>query len=414
MLIASCSDPQTNIQVGRIETTVALLRNLERLVTPHIPRDTVVDVDRSVRQAVRVGKQIQKRMRHEGSLALMRPRQDRELPTMPSADQQELKVRSLDDECIDSGSCAPMCSAGKPYGGQEVLRIVSRTPSPIAPFCVDITLQTLRSFLDLIKGIRQVMSLEPASPARNPVGVDKTDASGAPDGKRAACQAQVATDAIGPECCEGSPAKADPLGNIPSKQQHAAPTANVDEFAVASRSDKLEVLRGTLKLLKVNLFHLVRVAAMRRACRENCDIKLSSKDEGNPVCNEGHEGSRRETNGTDDERFAEGVVGGSDGLQSRASRPEDGENAGDGNKTTSSVAQEAVFENKGQKGCSGVGEREEDMPGVIRELHAVLRTILEETTDDKDAETTNAALAVQVRNVSVGACPQNVLTPLST
>lgn len=395
---------------------MALLRHLERLAIPHIPKDTVVDVDRSVRQAVRIGKQIQKRMLHEGTLVLMSHGQDKELPATTRANHQELEARITDAESIDTANCAPMPSTGKPWRGQEASSIASRTPSPIAPFCVGISLQTFRSFLDLIKGIHQIMSDAPTAPARNPVGGDKTGSSTTPNGKCPTCKAQVATDTIGPESCEeptaGSSAKAEAFGNQPSKQQHAAPAANVDGCAVAPRSIQMEALRGTLKLLKVNLFHLVRVAAMRRACRENCVVKLSSETWGNNASDEGHEGGRRETKGADDDGFIGGVGGCSDRLQPRGLCTGDGiQNAERDNNNTPPATQGATFETLGQTGYSGVWECEEDMYGVIRELHAELRTILEETNDaDADPETTNAALAVQVRSVS---CWQLVLQTLS-
>lgn len=415
ILTVSCSHHQTNKQVGRIEITVALLRQFERLATPHIPRGTIVDVDRSVRQAARIGKHIQKRMLHEGTLALMSPKEAKDLRTTSSADQLELEVRALDNECVDSANYAPMCSAGKLWGSQEAMSIVSRIPSPSAPFCVDISLQAFRSFLDLVKGIRQIMSPVPAPPARNPVGGDKAEFSTAPNGKRTACKAQVATDPIGPESCEepttGSPAKVEMFGNQPSKQ-HATPEANVDGFAVASRSVQMKVLCSTLKLLKVNLFHLVRVAAMRRACRENCVINLTPQIGENPVSNEGHDGNRREIKGADEEGCTGGVEVGSDRLQSSGSRPGDGiNNVGRGKRNTPSVSQEILFETSGQKEYSSVRECGEDMHGVIRELHAELRTILEEANADKDPDTTNAALAVQVRSVLFSVCPSNLLTP---
>lgn len=394
MLTLSRSHRQTtNIQVGRIETTVTLLRHFERLAIPHIPRDTIIGVDRSVRQAVRIGKQIRKRMLHEGTLALTSSKQEKELSTTPRTDQQKLKARAPDDERIDSANGAPMFSAGKPRGAQEASCIVSKTPSPVAPFCVDISLSTFRSFLDLIRGIRQIMSPALAAPARIPVGADKADSSSALNGKRTACKARVAAEAVGPESCEeptaGSPAKKEAFGSQPLKQQHAAPAANVDGFAVPPRSVQMEVLRGTLKLLKVNLFHLVRAAAMRRACRESCVVKRSPEIGKNPVPTEGHEGGRRETKGADEGDSMADVVGGS-GIN-KAERS---------NTNATSASQGVASDTLGQKGYPGVGGCDEDMHGVIRELHAELRTIFEEAHADTDLETMNAARAVQVRGVS--------------
>lgn len=393
-------------KVGRIETTMALLRHFERLATPHIPRDTIVGVDRSVHQAVRVGKQLQKRMLHEETLALMNPRQHEELPTAPRADCEELEVRALDAECFDPPNAAPMCSGGEPWGVEGAVSILSRTPSPIVPFCIDISLQSFRSFLDLIKGIRQEMSVAVSTaPAQNPVGVDKADSSTAQNEKRPMCKAQVTTKAIGPESCEepnaGIPKKVETFGKR-SKQHQAAPAPHdLDGFAIAPRLVQMEVLRGTLRLLKVNLFHLVRVAATRRACRGNGVIELSSEMGGDPVFTEGHDGSRREATRADEETFKGGVEGGSDKLQSRGSRTGAGINDAErGNKKAPPATHRVEMENLGQKGYSGCGECDEDMHGVIRELHVELRAILEDVTNvDTEPETTDAALALQVRSV---------------
>lgn len=402
IVTVSCSRRQINPQVGRVETTVALLGHFERLATPHIPRNTIVDVDRSVRKAVRVGKQLRKRLLDEGALALMSPKQDKELLTTPRADTKKLEVRAQDAGCINSANCAPMCSGVAPWRGQVASSIVSRTPSPVAPFCVDISLQAFRSFLDLIKGVRQIMSPVPATPARNPVGVEKADSSVVPHGKRTTCKAQT-TDVIGPESCDepttGSPAKTHTFGK-PSKHQHAALAANLDGFAVTPRSVQMEVLRGTLKLLKVNLFHLVRVAAMRRACRGNRAVKLSSEIGGDPLSSDGHESSRRETKGAGEEALTGEVVGDSDRLRPKGLHTGDGMHGAERDtKNTPSAMQGAKFEALGQKGYSSIEECDEGMHGVIRELHAELRTILEEPSADTDPETTDTVLAVQVRSV---------------
>ena len=345
-----------------------------------------MDVDRGVRQAVRAGKQLRKSLLREGALALVSSEQDKEMPTMLGAENKEIKARAPDTECMDSANRAPMCSEGKPWRTQGASSIVSRTPSPVAPFCVDISLQAFRSFLDLIKGVRQVMSAVPAATARKPVGVEKAGSSTVPDVKHTTCKAQTA-DPIGPESFEEpttvGPGKIESIGK-PSKQQHAAPGANLNGFALTPRSTTLGVLRGTLKLLKVNLFHLVRVAAMRRACRGNCVVPLSSEIERNPVSSKGHERSRRETKRVGEGALAGGVVGGSDRL--------DDEN-------TPAAAKGTKFEALGREGYSGVGGGDEDMRGVIRDLHAEIRAILEEPHSDTDPETTDAVFAVQVSNV---------------
>lgn len=368
-----------------------------------MPRDTTIDVDRSVRQAARVGNRIQKRLLQAGTLALVAPKHDKQLSTVPSADQQEfrtmLEVDIPDDEHLDLAK-QPTCSPGKFHGGQEPVGIASRTPSPVAPFCVDTSLQTFCSFLDLIKGLRERTSPVPALPARTPPSAEEVDLSTAPNGKRT-CKNKVVTDAVGPESC-GEPstrdvAKVEQFNNQASNQQRADPAALANGFAVASRPVKMEVLRGTLKLLKVNLFHLVRIATMRRACRGHDVINPSNAQIG------GHQGSGlKKRKAADKEGPAGKTVGKVDRVQFLGSRPSsDGvDNMGRDSKDTSPVFQGITFEALGQKGHRGGSVSAEDVHGVIVELHDELQTLLEEDIAQEDPETTNAALTVQVRSIS--------------
>lgn len=358
---------------------VALLRHFERLAIPHIPKDTTVEVDRSLRQAVRVGKRIRKRVREARTVALVSSKHDQEVSTTSSANRQQFQTTREDDipnHEQDSSKHAPMCSVGNLHESQEA--IVSRTRSPIAPFCVDTSWQAFRSFLDLIRVVRERKSPMPASPAREPAAANTADSVGVPIGKSTG-NPRSDPDNIGPEGCgklvTGSVPTAEPFDKQ-ARMPGADLTPETTECVMASRSVQMEVLRGTLSLLKVNLFQFVRVAAMRRACRENSVFNPSRKaqtgDNGGNVTDNDFQ-TKHNTWGAQDE----------DGFGSKETSC-----AGDGGTTL------------GQKGCRGSSESVEDLNGVIGELHAELQTLLEDEVTQQDPETTAKAQAVQVSRIS--------------
>lgn len=391
---------KTTFKVGRLETAVALLRHFERLAIPHMPRDTTIDIDRSMHQAVRVGKRIQKRLLQAGRLSLTTPKLNKPLSTT-------LEVEIADDDHLDMAKQAPMCPPGKFHGSQEPVGI----PSPFAPFCVDTSTQTFRSFLELIKVVRERKRSVPALPVRTPAGAEKADSSTSPKGTRRGEKQNVA-DSIGPESC-GEPAtssaKVKPFNKQVSKQQRADPASIVNGLTVASTPVTLEVLHRTLKLLKANLFHLVRVATMRRSCRGHGNTISSHQIGGKLVSidaragSEGHQGSGLTQHRTGETQGpTEKMDGHPDKAQFLGSRPSsDGvENVGRDDRGTPPVFQGAAFEAMGQNGCQDGSVSAEDVHGMIGELYDELKTFLEDDIDLEDPETTDAALSVQVRSIS--------------
>eukprot|EP00752_Nemacystus_decipiens_P011018 g9791.t1 len=109
-----------------------------------------------------------------------------------------------------------------------------------------------------------------------------------------------------------------------------------------------------------------------------------------------HEGGWRESNGANEEVLTGAIEGGSGRPQSRGLRTRDGTTDGEkGNKNAPSGTQGDKFETLGQERHLGAGECEEDVHGVVQELHSELRTILGEIGAETDPGTTNGALAVQ-------------------
>ncbi len=395
-----------------METAATFLRHMERLATPHTPRDTTADIYRNLRQAVRLGKRIQKKMQHEESVTSVNPQHERNSSTPSSADlQQHLEGKVPDDARAGPAQRAPICAAGKLRKGQEALNIVSRTPSPVAPFCVDTSLETFHLFLDLIKGIRERINPVATSSAREPADVDKAESSTAL-GQHMIGKTRFGAEEIGPESCgeptSSSLAKPEKIDNQATKQRRATLVTRASGFAVAPRPIKLEMLRSTLKLLKVNLFQLVRVAATRRATREDGLVDSSRAQLGsNSVSNEvraengGHEDSgtkRRRSAGT--EGSTESVSAATDMVNLKGLRPRTSvvENASIDYKKNSAVLRGTSFQTLGQNGCLRDSESTGDKYVVIQGLHAELQAILAEISDE-ESETNAAALAVQVRTL---------------
>lgn len=390
-----------------METAAIFLRHMERLATPHIPMGTTTDIYRTIRQAVRVGKRIQKRMQHEDSVTWVNPKHERSSSTTSSADvQQQLEDKVLDDLRAGSAQRAPVCAAGELRKGQDALNI----PSPVAPFCVDNSLETFRLFLDLIKGFRERNNPVATSSARKPAGVEKANSSTAL-GQHMQGKTRFVAEEIGPESygepTSSSLAKPEKFDDQATKQRRATSVTRASGFAVASRLIQLEMLRSTLKLLKVNIFQLVRVAATRRASREHGLVDSCSAQFGsNPVSDQvGAESGGHEDSGTKRRRSAgkegstESVSADSDMMNLKGSWPRTGvvESASVDNKHNSSVLRGISFQNLGQNGCLRGSESTGVKQVVIQDLHAELQAILEGKISDEEPETIAAARAVRVR-----------------
>ncbi|CAM9328498.1 unnamed protein product, partial [Scytosiphon promiscuus] len=355
--------------VGRIKTATVLLRHIERLAAPHTPTDFALDIERSVSQVVRVGKRIQKQLLRAEWMASGSPKSCPDFSTTSSVDHPQFPMRAETDvpgdDNIDPEKYAPICSVGKLHGHQEALAVLSRTPSPVVPFCVDPSRRTFRSFLDLIQGIRAMKRIDHVIPARNDIGIDAPESSGAPDEKGTSTTRSM-TDNNGPENCEGpmSPTfeKSATADKPSDRRQRATLAAPASGEIVAPRSVQMDVLRGVLKMLKVNLFHLVRVAAGRHACRESgfghpCE-KGALADEPGPSC---------ETRSKD-----------------RVANP------------LSTVIHGKTPSTSDQGQCQRRSDCAESVRSLMGELHTELRDLLEEDIAQEERQTTDAALAVKM------------------
>lgn len=398
------------MQVGRIEAAVVILRHLERLAVPHAPVDLTADVDRSVRRARRVCKRAKKRMEPETKLAEV------VLATCTdessSIDQQSNTLKTVsgcnpqERSSILAGP-APVGSVEEKIMASDASAIADGASSPVLPFCVDASLKAFCAFLDLINGMRQERGPTADATATGPAICQRDDSSTSISGKRIERHLNVTgrVNNNGPEsspCGEPSPGynETDTFREEPtSKRAENAEISNCG-FAPASRRIKLEAMRCTLKLLRVNLFHLARTAAIRRCCRvsdDGEDAKISPTDDDStkqaPTI---FEPRGAQVHGCFDPLDDSAIAGGS-------TRKHD---SGETVWGTDDVMPGIQGPSCTLEGSSGEGrhlgcKHAEDMHRIIEELHVSLRVLLEEGTTEDDPETSKLSQAVRVSVVRI-------------
>lgn len=401
-------------QIGRVKASAAILRHLERLAVYHIPRDAAADMDSSVRQAVRDGKMIKKRM------AQAQCSTHDEGPTLPArADQQHIfKVDGgnvPDDQHSSPTEPSPVRTVRMPHDGQEALAVAPRIPTPNVSICVDISWNTFCVFVDLIKGIRDKKYPATDTTANKPTDDQTVDSS---EALKNNCIDQYPNllDDIGPEsssCAEQSPdgyAGAEPYVN----QSTGTAAASVDRYSAASQLVQMEALRCTLKLLKVNLFHFVRSAAVCRACRGNDHDhrntlpnfqtwrKHAARAGGFPADCDG-EGTHvhgqcdlKETPGDEHKGIGRAVDTPGKGQLPGSRFVHDLDSVNNDNEEASPGTQRAILESLGENEHDVECGRAKDTRAVIEELRATLQTLVEDTNANGSPEMTKAAKAVQV------------------
>lgn len=410
-------------QVGRVETAVALLRHFERLAAAHTPRDFTTDVERSVRQAVRSKRSVKGRLSLERA-ALVRPLHVADSSSTARTDQHRilatLGINTPQEESLCLAPKAPMPSAQKASGSQETLATVCGTSVSVVPFCVDTSRKTFCSFLALMQGIRESGSSVGAPSTHVPNGTQATSFSVAFEGIG---NSQKSSGDIEPE--SSSPGESSPSGFLGARKldgqpnlQHETALAGARNFFLASKSVEIEVWRCTLKLLKVNLFHLTRAAAVQHSYRDNSSrgttpdfYSLDSKH--TPDTQAGGAEASREGNCIHSHRAVkEGGLKKNDvGQESVLKSTENIESASKDDGGGTPRKKGTILPGLGQKPEDRQSESDkvEDMDGVIQEIHTALRALLEDDFDGECPETTKAAKDMQVSSVMV--CSVLVVDP---
>ena len=299
-----------------------------------------------------------------------------------------------------------------PWGNQERLNAVCGTSTLVVPFCVDASLETFCSFLALVKGIRERGSSVGAPLTHTPNGAHESSSiSPSPGGIE---QSRKGGGDIEPE--SSSPGISLPGGFLDARKlkgqpkiQHGTALASAHDFFLASRPVHTEVWRCTLKLLKVNLFHLARVAAARHSCRDSSgrdttpdslsfDIKhtLDTQVGGAEDSREG-KGIHAHRNSNEGRPKKVGI-----GQDPASKSRENVENASKGDEQVMPGRQGKALPSLGREDCQPESGRAEGMHGAIQEIYTELRVLLEDDLDGECPEATKAAEAVQVSSVLVG------------
>lgn len=403
-------------QVGRVETAVALLRHFERLAAAHTPRDFTTAVERSVRQAVRSKRSVREELSLERAAALAGPPHVAGSSSTASNNRHRilatLGINTSQEEGLDWAPKASTPSVQKPWGNQEKLGAVCGTSRLVVPFCVDTSWETFCSFLALVQGIRERGSSMDAPSSHTPNCAQEL--SGLSPSHGGIEQSPKAGGDIEPE--SSSPGVSAPGGFLDARNldgqpdiQYGTALASARDLLLAPSPVHTEVWRCVLKLLKVNLFHLARVAAARHSCRNNSgrdtapdshglDIKLTLDTQ------VGGAGDCREGNGIHVNRdLKEGRPKRVGIGQDPASKSRDDiESASKGDEQVMPGRQGKALASLGREDFRPESGRVEGMHGVIQDIHTELRALLEDDLDGECPEATKAAEAVQVSSNLVG------------
>lgn len=458
------------IQVGQVETAVSMLLHIERLALPHQPEDPILEIDCRARRASRSRQRATTRAGHNvavfpdnpNSTPSLAPAHGHAGETRKDPQHLEQPATWTDGEERPASSEPPSAERTPPYtrNNQESPSMRS-TSTTVVPFCLDTSLATFQSFVRLLRNIRTVRSsinvakgggeaeLAADSRARPPLHTHNVDAPGAVKSKRIAAYVNVAAgrvSEIGPKNSphrgESSPCRYAAMdGRVKEPSSALCSSSNTKRgggFFAASPAVQLEVLRCTLKLLRINLFHFVRAAAVRRASRGDggygalrlhTAASVTPKDciDADGKDRTGRENSHRsglsawdeivpESAENDDKSRAEPWflpsarrLGGSIGVESAKGV----DHTEGGNCTASPKVQKTLIESLGRESPQAQPcNQAEDLCNVIEELHCELWRLLEEDTTDAFPELVEAIQATHVSTIPIDV-PLQLLSPLN-
>ena len=333
--------------------------------------------------------------------------------------------------------------------GQETLTDVCGTSRSVIPFCVDTSWEAFFSFFALMRGIRETRGSGNALSGHTPN--DATKASGCFSEAFEGVEHSSRTGSGDIEPQSSTPGECSPNGYSDARKldgqpkmepdarksvdgqpkiRHGSTTALADshDFILAPGPVETEVWRCVLKLLKVNLFHLTHVGSIRSACRGNDSARginptpaVHGVDIHTPGVQVGGAKDGLEGICTDAHRdLKEGVSRKADAFQESALRSKD-----NGKITTKGEEEaEAMPGRKGimvlpavdQEDCHAESGESDDRYGVIQDIYATLRSLLESGYNGECLKTRKAAEAVQVSSVVVSfvLVVQQYARPLNT
>lgn len=224
---------------------------MERLAAGHIPVDFIEEIDRTVRRVIKEKKKLNRRMAHDAR-PVIAPNKHTNGMDADIGENSRHDSRASPVETTESLANRLNDKKGPCHSS------ALRESIPDTAFFVDPSRETFCSFLDLIKS----------------VWVKQSTVNSVIGGKHAAAKPVDTWPQKGKCPHMRSPCSKSPLAQTerfiehPKAQQNELPGRSKSIVAV-SKIATVEVLPCTLRLLAVNLFHLVRDTAIRRAWREN-------------------------------------------------------------------------------------------------------------------------------------------------
>lgn len=361
---------------------VAILQHLERLAVPRLPIDFAAEIDRGVRDAIKI--------RHRNNM-LDTARQT--LYARPTTREKSLSMahtHSLEN-AGDTTTNARTPDANKPAPAHsqatslaDSQRIPAQEPgapsSLSMPFCMDASSATFGSFVAVIGALRETMKPIPTGLLPRCCAAISNDRCSRTH-RKARCNVHPENSSF-IESSVGGSAKEEAVDNC----------VNTKESETRLRT---EALRCTLKILQLNVFHLVRATAARRYCRGHDDGGMSPPLHArNPGFEEqDHPSVRRSSRdawtNADALRCSQ-----QDGTVEGRKYSHDAE--------VSSLVQQPILKRSGREQGQHRIEHEsaDDMGRVMQELHGALRAILAAGSCEVREDATGAAGAVQVgRNI---------------
>lgn len=281
-LHAATLHPPSRHQPGRVEVALEILRHLERLSLPHHVAEPVAEVSLGARRSLAASRRAHMVAAHgEASFAAGNtPRRTRApahaTGTRGRGFQPDV---SGEKDGIDGLAPSPLRWA-RANEGAEGARSIAEVPhacdarTPDVPFCVETSPGAFRSFVDLLDYARRGLGGTAGNAdrgERNPPvtqGLELGECDLAVIDQRRSGTGDAAEGSASPwgdeprDSIRGGARKCSGLG--PEQ-------ADSDALATRRANALLEVLRRSLKLLRINVFFLVRAATIRRAYRAGND-----------------------------------------------------------------------------------------------------------------------------------------------
>lgn len=255
-------------QVGRMETVLEILRHLERLGVPHRVVDSVAEVDLSIRQALAVRRRWRRAVTHGVEAPSSTTDGRSPLATVgnfgavnPHATSSKKEAATFAAGTLTPREAQRGETSETPTRGEA--RCTCKARSPRIPFCVDPSQKAFQLFVDLVHNTLDNLNriVEGARVEHTSKLHDFESEHPNNDASGLSCDSSLTLSS-------NHPAQYGVCGGRISPGENIAGLATWDAQSKSHAIVTLEVLRRTLRLLTINMFHFVRAISVRRVYRD--------------------------------------------------------------------------------------------------------------------------------------------------